>query len=116
MTDKPVRAAPRLPASPLELRLYAVAVLAVVYLVAWRAIAGGGSSNPITPTAAAARAAPDAATTVWLDDLPPARRPALALPPGWRLASRGEPAVATTTPRVVRVPIPRALRVRTRSS
>lgn len=116
MTDKPSRAAPRLALSPLELRLYVVAVLAAVYLVAWRAIAGSGSSNAITPAAAAAQAASGAPTTVWLDDLPLAQRPSLALPPGWRLASRGEPAVATTMPRVVRVPTPRALRVRTRSS
>ena len=116
MTDKPVRAAPRLPVSPLELRLYAVVVLAAVYLVAWRAIAGGGSSNLVSLANAAAQAASGAPPTVWLDDLPPAQRPSPALPPGWRLASRGEPAVATTTPRVVRVPTPRALRVRTRSS
>ena len=116
MTDKPTRAAPRLALSPLELRLYAVAVLAAVYLVAWRAIAGDGSSNPVAPAAAEAQAASGAPTTVWLDDLPPAQRPSLALPPGWRLASRGEPAVATTVPRVVRVPTTRALRVRTRSS
>jgi hypothetical protein len=110
MTDRASRAAPRLALSPLELRLYAVAVLAAVYLVAWRAIAGGDSSN------AAAQATSGAPTTVWLDDLPPAQRPSLALPAGWRLASRGAPAVATTMPRVVRVPTPRALRVRTRSS
>ena len=115
MTDKPLRAAPRLALSALELRLYAVAVLAAVYLVAWRAIGGGGSSNP-PPAAAAAQAASGAPTTVWLDDLPLAQRPSLALPTGWRLASRREPAVATTMPRVVRVPTPRALRVRTRSS
>jgi hypothetical protein len=115
MTDKPWRAAPRLALSPLELRLYAVAVLAAVYLVAWRAIAGGASSNP--PRAvAAAQPASGAPAAVWLDDLPQAQRPSLALPTGWRLASRGEPAVATTMPRVVRVPTPRALRVRTRSS
>ena len=116
MTDHPSRVAPRLALSPLELRLYAVAVLAAVYLVALRAIAGSGSPNPVTPAAAAAQAASGAPTTVWLDDLPPAQRPSLVLPPGWRLASRGEPAVATTTPRVVRVPTPRAMRVRTRSS
>lgn len=116
MTEKPSRAAPRLALSALELRLYAVAVLAAVYLVAWRAIAGGGSPSSVAPVAAVAQAVPGAPTTVWLDDLPPAQRPALALPTGWRLASRGEPAVATTMPRVVRVPTPRALRVRTRSS
>jgi len=117
MTDKPSRAAPRLALSPLELRLHAVAVLAAVYLVAWRAIAAGDSSNTLTPAAAAAaQAASGAPATVWLDDLPPAQRPSLALPPGWRLASRGAPAVAATMPRVVRVPTPRALRVRTRSS
>lgn len=118
MTDRPARAAPRLPASPLELRLYALAVLAVVYLVAWRAIAAGGSPGPVTPTAAA-QPGPGAATTVWLDDLPPAQRPSLAslaLPAGWRIATRGERAVAATAPRVVRAPTPRALRVRTRSS
>lgn len=116
MTDRPSRVAPRLALSPLELRLYAVAVLAAVYLVAWRAIAGGGSPNPVAPAAAAAQPASGASTSVWLDNLPLAQRPSLALPPGWRLASRGEPAVATTTPRIVRVPTPRALRVRTRSS
>ena len=116
MTDKPSRAAPRLALSPLELRLYAVAVLAAVYLVAWRAIAGDGSSNPAIPAAAAVKASSGAPPTVWLDDLPPMQRPPLTLPTGWRLASRGEHSVATTMPRVVRVPTPRALRVRTRSS
>ncbi|HEY0993956.1 MAG TPA: hypothetical protein VGD80_43165 [Kofleriaceae bacterium] len=116
MTDQPSRVAPRLALSPLELRLYAVAVLAAVYLVAWRAIAGGGSSNAVTGAAAAAQGASGARTTVWLDELPPAQRPPLALPTGWRLASRGEPAVATTLPRVASAPTPRALRVRTRSS
>jgi hypothetical protein len=114
MTDKASRVV--LALSPLELRLYVVAVLAAVYLVAWRAIAGDGSSNAVTPAAAAAHAASSAPTTIWLEDLPLAQRPSLALPSGWRLASRGEFATATTMPRVVRVPTPRALRVRTRSS
>ena len=115
MTDRSSRVAPRLALSPLELRLYAVAVLAAVYLVAWRAIAGSEPPNPMTPAAAPAQAS-GAPATVWLDDLPPAQRPVPALPPGWRLASRVDAAVAATTPRVVRVPTPRALRVRTRSS
>jgi hypothetical protein len=115
MTDtRAPRPSPRIPLTPLELRLYVAAILAAVYLVSWRAIAPDAASpersaGPGTPE----ESGPPAA--VWLDELPAAQRPPLALPGGWRLASRTE-APAAPAPRVVRAPASRPRRVRTRSS
>jgi hypothetical protein len=111
MTDRPARAAPRIRASPLELRLYCVALLAAVYVVAWRSMSAGAPPS-VAPVLAVETATP-VARVVWLDELPPAQRPVLALPPGWRLASRGE---LTVAPVVARAPASRPVRVRTRSS
>jgi hypothetical protein len=109
------RSAARINLSPLEWRLTLTAALATVYLAAWLAF---GSILPARVVAPAgerrgARVSLAPASTVWLDDLPPGQRPAVTLPPGWRLASSGDAAPA---PRVVRVPAGRAPRVRTRSS
>jgi hypothetical protein len=86
-------------------KLYAVAVVAVVYLIAWYEV----SATP-GPVAATAPAAPYA---VWIDQLPAIERPTVVPPAGWRVASRDEQVVA---PPVVRAPASRPLRVRTRSS
>lgn len=128
MTERAARTPPRTALGPLELRLYATAALAIVYLFAWRAItgrapvgpaadrpAGTAASDRVAAGAPAALGAPRAAA-VWLDDLPAWARPAVVIPPGWRLAARGEAIVAAPAPRVVRAPAGRPLRVRTRSS
>jgi len=84
-----------------EWRLYIVAAVAGVYVLAW---------SQITPTlrAKAPAAQPRA---VWLDDLPREQRPAVLPPAGWRVADRSQ--VVAPVPR--RVPAPSA-RIRTRSS
>jgi hypothetical protein len=86
-------------------KLYAVAVVAVVYLIAWYEV----SATP-RPVAETAPATPRA---VWIDQLPEADRPTAVPPAGWRVASRNEQVVA---PPVVRAPAARPLRARTRSS
>lgn len=85
-------------------KLYAVAVVAVVYLIAWYEV----STTP-RPVAATAPAAPRA---VWIDQLREAERPTVVPPAGWRVASRDEQVIA---PPLARAPA-RPLRVRTRSS
>lgn len=98
-----------------ELRLYVVAVLAAVYVVAWRTIATPAKPAPIEEPLPVASTAAPARRTVWLDDLPAGQRPNVAVPPGWHVVSRTSRAPA---PRVqlVRVPTSRPVRVRTRSS
>lgn len=84
-------------------KLHAVAVIAVVYLIAWYEVSAA-------PAAASVPAAPRA---VWIDQLPEAERPKIVPPAGWRVASRDEQAAA---PPLVRAPASRPVRVRTRSS
>lgn len=98
---------PTSPISALELRLYLVTFLAVVYTISWSAI-----DPPAATSAELSARDPEPQRFVWIDALPPPQRPAVALPAGWQLAS--EPAV-TPAPRVVRAP-ERVPRVRTRSS
>lgn len=86
-----------------EARLYLVAALAAVYLLAWTQTA---------PEPAASGRGPTTGAAVWLDELPIAERPTVSPPSGWRVAERGEQ--AAPTPR--RVSSPRPPRVRTRSS
>ncbi|HEU0029954.1 MAG TPA: hypothetical protein VFQ53_04920 [Kofleriaceae bacterium] len=81
--------------TPIELRLYAVTIVAIGYVIAWAAIGGGGRGEPAPPVARVAPAAP----------------PSLAPPPGWRVVTSPMP-----TPAVTRAPATRPLRVRTRSS
>ena len=113
MTDTPRRTTPWLPLGALELRLYLVAALAGVYVLTFRAIGGGHATTTSLPAPTPVSSLPPA---VWLDQLPVAQRPVVVPPPGWRLASRGEAAVAAPAPVVVRAPASRPLRVRTRSS
>lgn len=86
-------------------KLYAVAVVAVVYLIAWYEV----SVTPRQPTVAA----PAALRGVWIDQLSDADRPRVVPPAGWRVGSRDEQVAA---PPLVRAPASRPLRVRTRSS
>ena len=97
-------ATPR-PVASADGKLSSVAVIAVVYLIAWYEV----STTP--PPAAVSVPAPPRA--VWIDQLPEAERPTVVPPAGWRVASRDEQAVA---PPVVRAPASRPVRVRTRSS
>jgi hypothetical protein len=82
----------RLRMSPLELRLYVAALLAVVYTISWRAIGGPATDPPI----AIAPMTSQPQRFVWIDNLPQS-----SLAP---------------TERIVRVPTRRVPRARTRSS
>ena len=90
----------------LEGRLYIIAVLAAVYVATWRVLDRPAPAAEREPRPA--RPAP--AHAVWLDDLPAEQRRAVTAPPGWTIATRA------TAPQVVRVPVQRPRRVRTRSS
>lgn len=98
---------PRPRTTPLELRLYAVAVLAAVYTITWRAIGAHTTAPP--PVAR-------------VDTVLPAPPPVIALPAGWQLATQPAPAAAPRVPavsqpaRLVRPSTRRVPRVRTRSS
>ena len=70
-------------------KLHAVAVIAVVYLIAWYEI----STMP-RPVATTAPATPRA---VWIDQLPEAERPMAVPPAGWRVASHDDLPGATGT-------------------
>ena len=113
-------------ASPLaSLKLYLTALLAGAYLVIWWALAARlPSSNaalakaePSPRTEPPIGDTPGAGAAVWYTDLPPSARPALQLPPGWRIASTSpdSPAAVEAPPVPVRA-IPERARVRTRSS
>jgi hypothetical protein len=93
MTEQPKRRV-----SPLELRLYVAALLAVVYTISWRAL-----RSP-----AAAYVEPQ--RFVWIGSMPPSARPTIVLPANWQLATQ------SSTSRPTRSPNRRNLRVRTRSS
>jgi hypothetical protein len=96
--------------TPLELRLYVAALLAVVYTISWRAI---GSAAPAIVPVATTPITSEPQRFVWIDSLPADLRPAVALPAGWQRATRAS--IAPSEP-VVRAPIRRVPRVRTRSS
>ena len=110
MTDRDgTRQGPRWRATPLELRAYVAAALAVIYTVAWRAIAAQPVVHATTATASA-----EPPRVIWFDRLPPLERPAIAIPAGWQIASEAQPAADRSF--VVRAPSRRIPRVRTRSS
>lgn len=95
-------------------KLYAVAVVAIVYLIAWYKVStvspqAPAAASPATPAATV----PAAPRAVWIDQLPAAERPNVAPPAGWRLAARNE---QTAAPVLRRAPASRPVRVRTRSS
>lgn len=103
-----------------NLRLYLIACLASVYVLAWWAF---GARVP-TRAAERSRVAPGPAPTVqrqvamWYQDLLPAARPAVQVPVGWHIAERGAVSLADAraVTRPVRVSPSRPGRVRTRSS
>ncbi len=115
MTDQRGRAPKRLEASPLELRLYIIAVLSGVYLTAWWAVAGVGSIAVPAPAVPAAAAAAEVVP-----------RSSSTVPAGWHVATEADLAGRATipaagpprsiVPTVVRGPVSRPVRVRTRSS
>jgi hypothetical protein len=117
MTTTEGRAArpePRIRLSSLEWRLYLTALLSGVYAIAWITLAARaprvtaaavGDVRGVLPARAPAR-------SVWLSDLPAAERPAVALPPGWVIAT----ASGQRRPGDLRRPAARRLRIRTRTS
>jgi hypothetical protein len=119
-TTSSANASARRPGPLANLKLYLTAFLAGAYLVIWWAL---GSRLPSSNTAAAPAAAPPAGdaqitgAAVWYLDLPASARPALRLPPGWRIAddSPDSQAADEAPPAPVRAVSERA-RVRTRSS
>jgi hypothetical protein len=95
-----------------DLRLYLLALLALAYLVAWGAFG-------TRPGRAALETSPQPRQAIWYEDLPPAERPTIQLPRGWRLAARSAasgPVVREAGPVPVRVAPGRPGRIRTRSS
>lgn len=109
MTD----AGPKLSAA--EWRLYIVAALAALYVATWRVLDEPAQPRSrATPVSGAPRA-------VWLEDIAPDQRPALSVPAGWAVATRGagtrvEPTTAVQPARARPVRVMRPMRVRTRSS
>jgi len=97
------RERPRLLAAA-DAKLYAVAVVAAVYLIAWYEISA--SPQPAVSVPAAPRAG-------WIDQLASTARPSVEPPAGWRVASQDELASA---PPLARAPASRPIRMRTRSS
>jgi hypothetical protein len=104
-----------------NLRLYLIAFLATVYVMAWWLFGARAPATsaelPVTEPAREASLQPR--VVAWFDDLPPAQRPAVALPPGWHVAERTAPSSSMTRrgiPVPVRVSPARPGRIRTRSS
>jgi hypothetical protein len=96
-----------------SMKLYLFSALALVYSLAWWAFAPRPASDAVDAPTVANVDAPD--RVAWLQDLPAARRPAVALPAGWQLATTTavpRPAAVSTVRRVAT----RSNRVRTRSS
>lgn len=88
MTDsRPRRTAPRLKLSGREWKLYLVGGLGLAYAASFSAIAS--QVEPGVDRAAATPSMPEAAASnaVWLEELPAAARPNIAIPPNWILAS-----------------------------
>ena len=112
-TDRPsrtsVRPEPRLTLTTPEWRLLLTGTLAATYVLAWVAF---GSHLPDRGSGVTVAESAPRDGAVWLVDLPPAERPAVAIPRGWTLATRD------VAPVVARVPVARRdqVRVRTRSS
>ena len=85
-----------------EWRLYVIAAIAGVYVLAWSRIAPAPHTQVTDP----------GPRSIWLDELPRTDRPLVSPPAGWRVVDRRE--AASPAPR--RVPATRATRIRTRSS
>ena len=121
-TTDPGRSAAGRPRAMSNLKLYLTALLATFYTVVWwtlglRLPRGATAERPEVESVPVN--GPEAGSTAWYQDLAPADRPPLRLPPGWRLASPSSPSAAEPQD-VPPVPVPvapaRASRIRTRSS
>lgn len=101
-------------------RLYLLAFLAAGYVMAWwrfGAPAPRGAATLPVPALAPASAPPR--TAAWFHELPPAARPPVTIPAGWRLAERpalSSPERRRAVPAPGRPSPPRRGRIRTRSS
>lgn len=121
-TTDPSRTPAGRPRAMSNLKLYLAALLATFYSVVWwtlglRAPRAATTEQPEVESGPVN--GPEAGATAWYQDLAPADRPPLHLPPGWRLASPSsasamEPQDVPPVP--VRVAPDRARRIRTRSS
>lgn len=104
-----------------NLRLYLIALLASVYVLAWWAFGTRAPARsaelPLIDPVPDPRAQQQVAT--WYQDLRPSARPPVQLPAGWHIAER---ATASSAPSVRAMPVPvrvapaRPGRIRTRSS
>ena len=111
-------------ATPVNLRLYLAAALAVLYVAVFFAIGTPESPPSVEPRPIERRAAEEAPVVIWIGDLPAGDRPALHIPPGWDLdddlAPDGRPPrIAPVGPALrqpLRVVPSRPRRIRTRSS
>ena len=104
-----------------DLRLWLVAVLAIVYLVGWWAF-GARAGRPVATDRIVPEVAPseEPRLAAWYADLPPAERPPVVLPAGWRIAVPDD-AAASAVREAASIPVrPVArfgrARIRTRSS
>jgi hypothetical protein len=95
---RPRRPAPRLDLSGREWKLYLLGGLGLAYAASLSAIASQArpaAGPPLQPPAASVGGltAGSGRSVVWLDQLPVADRPPVALPPGWVLATPSGQAV-----------------------
>ena len=121
-TTDSIRSPAGRPRAMSSLKLYLTALLATFYTVVWwtlglRLPRGAAAEAPEVESAPIN--GPAAGSTAWYQDLAPADRPPLHLPPGWRLASPSSPSAVEPQdepPVPVRVAPARTTRIRTRSS
>ena len=119
-TERP-RPSPAHAARGSNLRLYLIAFLATAYVMAWWLFGARAPATsaqlPVTEPVRDASLQPR--VVAWFDDLPPAQRPAVVLPPGWHVAERTAPSSSLTrreVPVPLRISPARPGRIRTRSS
>lgn len=113
MIDEPgARRKPRIRWSTLEWKLVLTTIVSTVYATAWIVFAARvPRTETATPMASSAVVQRGSSATVWLSDVPAAKRPTISLPPGWIIAEQ------STRPRPVVVHRPaRDFRIRTRTS
>ena len=119
-TERP-RSSPLRTIGASNLRLNLLALLAIVYVVAWWmfGVRAPVRSAVLPPLQAAPESSRQPQLATWYQDLPPSERPVVELPAGWRLADR-TPRSSGTSVRQVPVPVrvspTRPGRIRTRSS
>ena len=107
-----------------NLRLYLIASLAAVYLLAWWSFGTRARRPAALPAPTPGRAPSEPSRlAIWYADLPSASRPVVALPPGWHVAEPSTTSTGSSGPTArepgpvpVRVAPARRGRIRTRSS